>query len=77
MALYMDIMLYFIEKIHVYGCNLSILWSIWKIRKPKTSTIVKLKWYFDKNKWSKTGFLVIIHIILGRKSEKSKGPWER
>ena len=27
MALYMDITLYFIKDIHVYGCNLSILLS--------------------------------------------------
>ena len=33
-----------------------------------------LKRSFDKNKWSKTGFLVIIHTILGPWSEKSRGP---
>ena len=38
LALYMDIMLSFIELIHVYGCNLSILWSPLKRRMPKNST---------------------------------------
>ena len=29
---------------------------------------------FNKNKWSKTGFLVIFHTILGPLTEKSRGP---
>ena len=29
---------------------------------------------FDKNKWSKTGFLVNFHTILGLQTEKSRGP---
>ena len=39
MALCMDIMLYFIEQIHDYGWNLSILRSPIKKRMPKNSTI--------------------------------------
>ena len=29
---------------------------------------------FDENQWSETGYLVIMHTIMGPMSEKSRGP---
>ena len=39
MALYIDIVFYFIESIRVYSCNLSILWPPLKIMMPNKFTI--------------------------------------
>ena len=39
MTLYKNIMPYFNKEIHIYGCNLSILWSFLKIRTIKNFTV--------------------------------------
>ena len=57
MTLFNDIMPYFDEFIHVYGWNMSILWSPFKIWTPKNFTIANFRHPVSKSwlrHWSRT-----------------------
>ena len=48
-TLYKDIMPCFVELVHVYGWNLSILWFLLKIWTPKTFTIANFRHQVSKS----------------------------
>ena len=49
MTMWKDIMPYFNEKIHVHGCNRSILWPPLKNMKPKYFTIANFRHQVSKS----------------------------
>ena len=64
MTLYMDIMPYFDKYIHVYGWNLSILWSPLKIWTPKNLTMANFR-HPVSNSWLRHWSQVILWWVLG------------
>ena len=65
MTLFNESMPYFDEFIHVYGWNMSILWSPLKIWTPKNFTTANFRQPFSKS-WLRHWFSIVLHLSVSK-----------